>query len=242
MRRAPRRWGACWAQLCLSRCGSLGADSVGRAPKGISLFRNPSRPACKKPRPNRPPAPLPRSWGNAGAVWDIFRREDVPSLCAFLRQNAPDFVHSGRRVRGALGGDEVNFAAPVLSQRFMLVARHKRALKAAQVEAWSFEQMPREAVFIPGGCPHQVRLRARARIHARLPAQLLAPARAAAPARMHTCVARRWRSRPHPQPPPRPPAGPRPPARPPARCATCGPATRWRSTLCRRSRCTRRRC
>ncbi len=40
----------------------------------------------------------------------------------------------------------------------MLTAQHRAALKAEQgVEAWHFEQFLNEAVFIPAGCPHQVR-------------------------------------------------------------------------------------
>jgi [histone H3]-dimethyl-L-lysine9 demethylase len=40
----------------------------------------------------------------------------------------------------------------------MLTAEHRAALKAEfGVEPWHFEQYPGEAVFIPAGCPHQVR-------------------------------------------------------------------------------------
>ena len=44
------------------------------------------------------------------------------------------------------------------AQAFMLTTRHRAALKAERgIEAWHFEQYPNEAVFIPAGCPHQVR-------------------------------------------------------------------------------------
>ncbi|KAI8471051.1 MAG: hypothetical protein J3K34DRAFT_418391 [Monoraphidium minutum] len=102
-------------------------------------------------------APELPGWGAAGAVWDITRREDVPKLCAWLRANKAAFVHQGERLAGYLGGGQ-DAELPVLIQRFMLAQRHREALKEeAGVEAWTFEQMPMEAVFIPGGCPHQVR-------------------------------------------------------------------------------------
>lgn len=47
---------------------------------------------------------------------------------------------------------------PLNVQSFMLTARHRAALKAEHgVEPWHFEQYASEAVFIPAGCPHQVR-------------------------------------------------------------------------------------
>lgn len=59
-------------------------------------------------------------------MWDIFPRGDVSALCAWLRANAADFVHIGSRVGGYLGDDAGDSAAPVLSQRFMLVERHRQ--------------------------------------------------------------------------------------------------------------------
>lgn len=41
---------------------------------------------------------------------------------------------------------------------FYLNDKHRAALKTEYgVEAWHFEQYEGEAVFIPAGCPHQVR-------------------------------------------------------------------------------------
>ncbi len=34
----------------------------------------------------------------AGAVWDIFRREDSDRLAQWLTENAKDFMHAGRSV------------------------------------------------------------------------------------------------------------------------------------------------
>ena len=46
----------------------------------------------------------------------------------------------------------------LLMIRQYLNAEHKRRLKEENgVEAWTFEQNLGEAVFIPAGCPHQVR-------------------------------------------------------------------------------------
>lgn len=47
---------------------------------------------------------------------------------------------------------------PVFTQQFMLVDRHRQRLAAEEgLELWHFEQHLGEVVFIPGGCPHQVR-------------------------------------------------------------------------------------
>ena len=45
----------------------------------------------------------------------------------------------------------------LLPQVFYLTAKHRAQLKAKEgIESWHFEQHADEAVFIPGGCPHQV--------------------------------------------------------------------------------------
>jgi hypothetical protein len=72
-----------------------------------------------------PPYPRPLSYNGAGAVWDILRREDVPALCGWLRAHAAEFTHEGEGVAGYLGAGP-DAEAPVLSQRFMLVDRHRR--------------------------------------------------------------------------------------------------------------------
>ena len=44
------------------------------------------------------------------------------------------------------------------AQDFFLTAKHRAMLKEEYgVESWHFEQHQDEAVFIPAGCPHQVR-------------------------------------------------------------------------------------
>ncbi len=45
------------------------------------------------------------------------------------------------------------------TQDFFLTAKHRAQVKKEYgVESWHFEQHADEAVFIPAGCPHQVRL------------------------------------------------------------------------------------
>ena len=85
-----------------------------------------------------------------GALWDIFRREDVEELKAFLTAHRQDFQLGGEVVEAVFD--------PVHDQTFYLTEKHKRQLKAETgVEPWSFQQYEGEAVFIPAGCPHQVR-------------------------------------------------------------------------------------
>ena len=85
-------------------------------------------------------------------MWDIARREDVPIINSWLKANCSEFQHQGSPVEDS---PSLN---PVLDQKFMLVERHRVALKRETgVELWHFEQHLGEGVLIPGGCPHQVR-------------------------------------------------------------------------------------
>lgn len=86
-----------------------------------------------------------------GALWDIFRREDIPKLQDYLLKHCQDFRHSRN-----ISADSV--VHPIHDQTFYLNEGHKKKLKEEyQVEPWTFEQHLGEAVFIPAGCPHQVR-------------------------------------------------------------------------------------
>ncbi|XP_021729109.1 uncharacterized protein LOC110696129 [Chenopodium quinoa] len=88
-----------------------------------------------------------------GAIWDIFRREDVPKLLDYLKRHQREFNHiNNLPVKSAVH--------PIHDQTFYMTEIHKKQLKDEfGVEPWTFEQHLGEAVFIPAGCPHQVRNR-----------------------------------------------------------------------------------
>ncbi|KAG6702181.1 hypothetical protein I3843_07G019700 [Carya illinoinensis] len=86
-----------------------------------------------------------------GVLWDVFRRQDVPKMTEYLRIHWKEFgktdIVSNEFVKRLLY-DETLF----------LNAHHKRKLKEEfGVEPWSFEQHLGQAVFVPAGCPFQVR-------------------------------------------------------------------------------------
>ncbi|KAK1369172.1 hypothetical protein POM88_035264 [Heracleum sosnowskyi] len=86
-----------------------------------------------------------------GALWDIFRRQDTPKLEEYIRKYYREFRHIYCRPL-----DQV--VHPIHDQTFYLTTKHKRRLKEQYgVEPWTFVQKLGDAVFIPVGCPHQVR-------------------------------------------------------------------------------------
>ncbi|KAI3698017.1 hypothetical protein L6452_31126 [Arctium lappa] len=85
-----------------------------------------------------------------GAVWDVFRRQDVPKIIEYLRKYSNELKepHSSPK----------KVVHPVLDESFYLDAFHKRKLKEEfDIEPWTFEQHIGEAVVIPAGCPYQIK-------------------------------------------------------------------------------------
>ncbi|KAJ0877596.1 putative transcription factor C2H2 family [Helianthus annuus] len=85
------------------------------------------------------------------ALWDVFHRQDVAKLEEFLRNHTAEFRHTD-----CLSVEQVFH--PIHDRTFYLNVEHKRKLKEEfGIEPWTFKQKLGDAVFIPAGCPYQVR-------------------------------------------------------------------------------------
>ncbi|KAL3851261.1 hypothetical protein ACJIZ3_013143 [Penstemon smallii] len=90
-----------------------------------------------------------RGSDSCGAQWDIFRRQDVPKLVEYIKR------HSNELSSGCSYSKLVD---PILDENYFLDAYHKLRLKEEfDIQPWTFEQFPGEAIFIPAGCPYQIR-------------------------------------------------------------------------------------
>ncbi|PIN05091.1 putative transcription factor 5qNCA, contains JmjC domain [Handroanthus impetiginosus] len=84
-----------------------------------------------------------------GALWDIFRRQDVPKLEDYLRKHCWEFrcIFSLQQM-----------VHPIHEKAFYLTVEHKRKLKEEYgIEPRTFLQRQGDAVVIPAGCPYQIR-------------------------------------------------------------------------------------
>ncbi|XP_056160284.1 lysine-specific demethylase JMJ27-like isoform X3 [Syzygium oleosum] len=131
-------------------------DKVSKSASELVFLEDEMRDACLKPNLSITEEiiqddDLDVSFG--GAVWDIFRRQDVPKLVEYLQRHWKEFRHINN-----LPVESV--IHPIHDQTLYLTERHKKQLKEEyNVEPWTFEQQLGEAVLIPAGCPHQVRNR-----------------------------------------------------------------------------------
>ncbi|KAL6542890.1 hypothetical protein OROHE_010410 [Orobanche hederae] len=86
---------------------------------------------------------------SCGCQWDIFPRQDVPKLLEYLRR------HSNELSSACSYSKHVH---PILDQNYVLDAYHKLRLKEEfDIQPWTFEQYTGEAIFVPAGCPYQIR-------------------------------------------------------------------------------------
>ncbi|PIA45936.1 hypothetical protein AQUCO_01600289v1 [Aquilegia coerulea] len=91
---------------------------------------------------------------HVGAVWDVFRRQDVPKLIEYLMVHWKDL----RNPTVLSNESDSQVIHPLFDQAVYLNRDHKMKLKEDfGIEPWTFEQHLGEAVFIPSGCPFQAR-------------------------------------------------------------------------------------
>ncbi|KAE8693645.1 Detected protein of confused Function [Hibiscus syriacus] len=123
---------------------SYSCDNAGSGPKSKEPDQKPVKDRENKDKPQLV---------NGGAIWDIFRKQDVPKIITYLEKHKKEFRHIENL-------PVTSVIHPIHDQTIFLNERHKKQLKDEfDVEPWTFVQYLGEAVFIPAGCPHQVRNR-----------------------------------------------------------------------------------
>ncbi|CAO2842742.1 unnamed protein product [Amaranthus hypochondriacus] len=87
---------------------------------------------------------------HCGAQWDVFRRQDVSKLLEYLSKHENEI-----RLGSGLSNKVVH---PIFDGSLYLDTVHKMQLKQEfEIEPWTFNQCLGEAVFIPAGCPYQIK-------------------------------------------------------------------------------------
>ncbi len=131
------------------------------AKSGVFAYVAPDMSVWEAPSVQRAP---PLRVDDSGALWHTFRRQDTKRLSNFLmdrataREAEPDEARKGEHLVYApvCALDQIDHA--IHSQAFYVSQRDLAALKAeTDIEPWAFYQYDNECVFIPAGCPHQVR-------------------------------------------------------------------------------------
>ncbi|KAJ7489494.1 Clavaminate synthase-like protein, partial [Mycena latifolia] len=88
----------------------------------------------------------PSSNGPSAAAWDLYHAEDSDKLRSFIRRHF--LTDKGDPIQGD----------PIHSQQVYLNdARRQQLWEEEQVRGYCIYQEPRQAIFIPDGCAHQVR-------------------------------------------------------------------------------------
>ncbi|KAL3750107.1 hypothetical protein ACJRO7_011138 [Eucalyptus globulus] len=86
----------------------------------------------------------------SGVHWDIFQRQDVPKLINYMQKHWKEL--------GMPGSLDDIATYPLFDDVIFLDTQHMRKLREEfGVEPWSFVQHLGQAVFVPAGCPFQLR-------------------------------------------------------------------------------------